>query len=62
MTPNPQSRPCGVEFEAAFGFRSQDTDCGWRAGYGLPTDEALDRIAGLRITPGPGKIRIRPAT
>eukprot|EP00969_Alexandrium_andersonii_P059947 2640668-Alexandrium_andersonii.AAC.1 len=52
-TPNPQSRPSGVEFEAVFGSRARATDYGLRTDDGSPPDLALDRIAGLRIISGP---------
>eukprot|EP00969_Alexandrium_andersonii_P371683 15480073-Alexandrium_andersonii.AAC.1 len=60
MAQNPRTLPWRVKFNAAFGLRAHATDYGLRTDYGLPPHSALDRIAGLRIIPGPGQICIRP--
>eukprot|EP00969_Alexandrium_andersonii_P369474 15475228-Alexandrium_andersonii.AAC.1 len=49
-----------MRFKAVFGLRARATYYGLRTDCGLPPDEALDRIDGLRIIVGPGKIGIRP--
>eukprot|EP00969_Alexandrium_andersonii_P350040 15432394-Alexandrium_andersonii.AAC.1 len=43
-----------------FGHRASATDYELRMDCGLPPDSALSRIAGLRISLGPGKISISP--
>eukprot|EP00969_Alexandrium_andersonii_P217047 9586652-Alexandrium_andersonii.AAC.1 len=53
-------RPWRLKFKAVFGISARTTDYGVGTDYGLPPDWALDRIAGLRIIRGPGKICIRP--